>query len=222
MKLLLTTARNRFVRHLSQALAVRHRVVLTDTLPVRTRHAFVPCILNHRNTAVGRGSGCNHLDGLDGPFRGGLLSTGSPDALSVQPALGGVGGGCSPRGSIEFPRCHGPVSRRSPDHRAMVALAGRETADARLPPGRDRVPRVRERGKTPGRLSQAGFDPVEPELSCADGVTVQDAVQAVGGALTAELPGYSVFHIQSGLPGQRYGTERARRILGFNSTWRPA
>ena len=62
----------------------------------------------------------------------------------------------------------------------------------------------------------------DKEHSCPDGVTVQDTVEAVRRSLTAELPGYSVFHIQSGLPGQRYGTERAQRILGFKSTWRPA
>ena len=60
------------------------------------------------------------------------------------------------------------------------------------------------------------------EHPCSDGVTAQDAVEAVGRSLTAELPGYSVFHVQSQIPGQRYGTERAQRILGFKSTWRPA
>lgn len=47
------------------------------------------------------------------------------------------------------------------------------------------------------------------------GLYPKDLVQAVSGALVADLPPFSVFHIQSKVPGQRYGTGEAERVLGL-------
>lgn len=52
-----------------------------------------------------------------------------------------------------------------------------------------------------------------------DGLTMEDLIQAVFQSLTVELPTYSVFHIQSSVPGQRYSTEKAQRVLGYEPSW---
>ena len=47
------------------------------------------------------------------------------------------------------------------------------------------------------------------------GLYPTDLVQAVSRALVADLPPFSVFHIQSKVPGQRYETGEAERVLGL-------
>lgn len=223
MKLLLTTARNRLVQHLSQALAVRHRVVLTDTRPVKSRHAFVPCKLNH-DAATRR-----LVEGMDA-----IIWTGWTDP--------------SVDASIRLDRqtrCLYNLLRAASEagvprivQLSSLGIMDRYPADLRvterwLPWPAEEPPALAYRlgeivcrefareGQLHAVCLRLGSILWNTEHSCPDGITAQDAVEAVGRSLTTELPGYSVFHIQSGLPGQRYGTERAQRILGFKSTWRP-
>ena len=224
MKLLLTTARNRLVQHLSQALAVRHRVVLTDTLAVRSRHAFIPCDLNHdAETRL-------LVEAMDAIIWSGWTDPSEDPSLQLDRQTRCLYNLLWAAWEAGVPR----VVQLS-----SLAVMDQYPADLRvnerwLPSPTAEPPTLTYRLEEivcrefarEGRLQvvclRLGSILWNTEHPCSDGVTAQDAVEAVGRSLTAELPGYSVFHVQSQIPGQRYGTERAQRILGFKSTWRPA
>ena len=224
MKLLLTTARNRLVQHLSQALAVRHRVVLTDTRPVRSRHAFVPCNLNHdAETRL-------LVEGMDAIIWSGWTDPSEDVSLRLDRQT---------RCLYNLLRAASEAGVPRVVQLSSLAVMDRYPADLRvterwLPWPAEEPPTLAYRlgeivcrefareGKLQVVCLRLGSILWKTEHSRSDGVTAQDAVEAVGRSLTAELPGYSVFHIQSEVPGQRYGTERAQRTLGFESTWRPA
>lgn len=224
MKLLLTTARNRLVRHLSQALAARHRVVLTDTLPVRSRHVFVPCKLNHdAETRL-------LVEGMDAIIWTGWTDSSEDVSLRLDRQT---------RCLYNLLRAAWEAGVPRVVQLSSLGVMDRYPADLRvterwLPWPAGEPPTLAYRlgeivcrefareGRLQAVCLRLGSILWGTEHPCADGVTVQDAVEAVGLSLTAELPAYSVFHIQSGLPGQRYGTDRAQRVLSFKSTWRPA
>ena len=224
MKLLLTTARNRLVQHLSQALAVRHRVVLTDTLPVRSRHPFVPCNLNH-DTETRR-----LVEGMEAIIWTGWTDPAEDVSFRLDRQTRCLYNLLRAASEAGVPRVVQLSSLEIMDRYP----AGLRVTERWLPRPDEEPPALAYRlgeivcrefareGKLQAVCLRLGSILWDTEHSCPDGVTAQDAVEAVGRSLTAELPGYSVFHIQSGLPGQRYGTERAQRILGFKSTWRPA
>ena len=73
------------------------------------------------------------------------------------------------------------------------------------------------------RLGQLAFDSDAPPAS-ADELRIEDAVQAVGRAVTADLPPdstssrqrWTVLHIQSAVPGARYLTTTAERAIGYS------
>ncbi len=221
MKLLLTTARNRLTRHLSQALATRHQVVLTDTLPVRSRHPFVSCDLNHdAETRL-------LVEGMDAVIWSGWTDPSEDASLRLDRQT----------------RCLYNLLRAALDagvprvvQLSSLAVMDQYAADLRVTERWDPWPATEPPTLThrlgeilcrefarEGRLQvvclRLGAILWSPGHSGSDGVTVQDAVAAVGRSLTADLPAYSVFHIQSNVPGQRYGTERAQRILGFEPSW---
>ncbi len=72
------------------------------------------------------------------------------------------------------------------------------------------------------RLGELAFDSDAPPAS-ADELRIEDASQAVGRAVTADLPPdstssrqrWTVLHIQSALPGARYLTTTAERAIGY-------
>ena len=224
MKLLLTTARNRLVQHLAQDLAVRHQVVLTDTLPVRSRHPFVPCNLNH-DTETRR-----LVEGMEAIIWTGWTDPAEDVSLRMDRQTRCLYNLLRAAWEAGVPRVVQLSSLGVMDRYP----AGLRVTERWLPWPAEEPPTLTYRlgeivcrefareGKLKAVCLRLGTILWNREHSCPDGVTVQDTVEAVERSLTAELPGYSVFHIQSGLPGQRYGTERAQRILGFNSTWRPA
>ena len=224
MKLLLTTARNRLVPHLSQALAARHRVVLTDTLPVSSRHAFVPCKLNH--DAETR----RLVEGMDAIIWTGWTDPSEDASFRLDRQTRCLYNLLRAAWEAGVPRVvqlsslgvmdRYPAGLRVTERWLPWPAAEPPTLAYRL--GEIVCREFAREGKLQAVCLRLGSILWSTEHFCADGVTAQDAVEAVGRSLTAELPGYSVFHIQSGFPGQRYGTERAQRILGFESTWRPA
>lgn len=221
MKLLLTTARNRLVRHLSQALAARHRVVLTDTLPVRSRHAFVPCKLNHdTETRL-------LVEGMDAIIWSGWTDPSEDASFRLDRQTRCLYNLLQAAWEAGVPRVVqlsslGGMDRYPADLRVTERWLPRPAAE---PPtlayrlGEIVCREFAREGKLQAVCLRLGSILWGTENSGTDGVTLKDVVEAVGRSLTAELPGYSVFHIQSGLPGQRYGTDRAERILGFESTW---
>lgn len=224
MKLLLTTARNRLVQHLAQDLAVRHRVVLTDTLPVRSRHPFVPCNLNHD-------AGTRRLvEGMEAIIWTGWTDPAENVSLRLDRQTRCLYNLLRAASEAGVPRVvqlsslgvmdRYPAGLRVTERWFPWPAGEPPTLTYRL--GEIVCREFAREGKLQAVCLRLGSILWSTEHSCAAGVTVQDAVEAVRRSLTAELPGYSVFHIQSGLPGQRYGTERAQRILGFKSTWRPA
>ena len=224
MKLLLTTARNRLVQHLAQALAARHRVVLTDTLPVGSRHAFIPCKLNH-DTETRR-----LVEGMDAIVWTGWTDPAEDASVRLDRQTRCLYNLLRAAWEAGVPRVIqlsslGVMDRYPAGLRVTERWLPRPAAE---PPtlayrlGEIVCREFAREGKLQVVCLRLGSILWSTEHSRADGVTVQDVVEAVGRSLTAGLPGYSVFHIQSGLPGQRYATERAQRILGFESTWRPA
>ncbi len=221
MTLLLTTARNRLARHLAHALATRHRVVLTDTLPVRSRHRFVSCDLNHdAETRL-------LVEGMDAIIWSGWTDP-SEDASSrldrqtrclynLLWAAWEAGVARVVQLSSLAVMDQYPADVRITERWLPWPAAEPPTLTYRL--GEILCREFAREGKLQVVCLRLGAILWSPEHSCADGVTVQDAVEAVERSLTADLPAYSVLHIQSNLPGQRYGTERAQRILGFESSW---
>ncbi len=224
MKLLLTTARNRLTEHLAQALATRHRVVLTDTLPVRSRHQFVSCDLNHdAETRL-------LVEGMDAIIWPGWTDP-AEDASSrldrqtrcLYNLLWAAWEAGVPRvvqlSSLAVMDQY-PADLRVTERWLPWPAAEPPTLTYRL--GEIVCREFAREGKLQVVCLRLGSVLWSPEHSSSDGVTVQDAVAAVGRSLTADLPAYSVFHIQSNVSGQRYGTERAQRILGFESSRRRA
>ncbi len=221
MKLLVTTARNRFVQHLAQALATRDQVVLTDTLPVRSRHRFVSCDLNH-------GAGTRLLvEGMDAIIWSGW--TGSTAKASTRldrqtrclynllwAAWEAGVSRVVQLSSLEVMDQY-PADLRVTERWLPCPAAEPPTLAFRL--GEIVCREFAREGKLQVVCLRLGSILWSPERASADGVTLQDAVEAVRRSLYADLPAYSVFHIQSNVPGQRYGTERAQRILGFDSSW---
>ena len=75
------------------------------------------------------------------------------------------------------------------------------------------------------RLGDLVWEDGPPEAATSSALYVDDAVQAVGRALvapgapreaTATKAGWSVFHIQSAVPGARYMTGTAEESLGYS------
>ncbi len=224
MKLLLTTARNRLAQHLAQALATRHRVVLTDTLPVRNRHRFVSCGLSHDAEIR------SLVEGMDAIIWSGWTDPSEDVSVRVDRQT---------RCLYNLLRVAGEAGVPRVVQLSSLSVMDQYSADLRVTERWSPWPATEPPTLTYrlGEILCREFAREErlqvvclrlgsilwsPEHSCIDGVTVQDAVAAVERSLTADLPPYSVFHIQSNVPGQRYGTERAQRLLGFESAWSKA
>ena len=60
------------------------------------------------------------------------------------------------------------------------------------------------------------WDAISPEPVSSSALYLDDAVQAVEQALTAEIPDWSIFHIQSPVHNARYLTTAARQALGYS------
>lgn len=221
MKLLLTTARNRLTQHLAQVLSARHRVVLTDSLPVRSRHAFIRCDLNH--DAETR----RLVEGMDAIIWSGWTDPSEEVSLQLDRQTRCLYNLLWAAWEAGVPRVVQLSSLCVMDQYARDL----RITERWLPWPATEPPAVTYRlGEILCRefaresrhqvvCLRLGSILWSPGHCSSDGVTCRDVAEAVSRSLTAELPGYSLFHIQSKVSGQRYGTERAQRLLGFESSW---
>ena len=224
MKLLLTTARNRLARHLARALATRHRIVLTDTLPVPTRRRFVSCALNHDDETR------QLVEGMDAVIWSGWTDPSEDASLRLDRQTRCLYNLLRAAREAGVPRVvqlsslavmdQIPSDLRVTERWLPLPAADPPILTYRL--GEILCREFAREGKLQVVCLRLGSILWGSEGASADGVTIQDAVEAVERSLAAELPGYSMFHIQSGVPGQRFDTGRAQRNLGFNSSWRQA
>ncbi len=65
------------------------------------------------------------------------------------------------------------------------------------------------------RLGELAWDTDQGGAAATSALHPHDAIQAVERALTAEVSGWNIFHIQSAVPNARYLTEAAEGTLGY-------
>ena len=218
MKLLLTVGSQRLPQHLANALRRDHEIVLTDDDFQQTPHAFVPCDLNHGASTVLLTQGVNtiiHFGWVD-PEEDASLQL---DRLTRRTF------------NLLSAACEAKVSRLI--YLSSLSLMHRYSEDMK----------VTERWRPVPTTDPPSLGPYLGEIVCREfarerklqvvclrlgevmweqgagtspwGLHPQDLERSVERTLGAELPPYSVYHIQSKVPGQRYDTAEAERVLGL-------
>ncbi len=218
MKLLLTVGAHRLPQYLADALCSDHEIVLTDDDFHQTAHAFVPCDLGHDDATR------RLTRGVDSIIHFGWVDPEEDASLQLDRQTRRTF-------NLLSAACEAEVSR-------LIYLSSLD-----LMHGYPQEMKVTERWRPVPTTDPETLAPYLGEFVCREfarerklqvvclrldevmweqvagappwGLHPQDLEQTVRRALVANLPPYSVFHIQSKVPGQRYDTEEAERVLGL-------
>lgn len=218
MKILITGAASRLSQELADSLSGDHDVTLTDRKGVSTDHTFVRSELGHdeaTNTLV---------RGMDAIVHSGEMDRDASATDSLDAAMRGTYDLLYAAAEEGVPRLVFLSSLRLLD-RYDEDMVVRETW--RPTPTTDtdvlcyhlgefvcrEYAREQKIDVVCLRLGELAWD--EPGEASSSAVYPNDAIQAVSASLAAELSTWNIFHIQSGVPDQRFTTLVAQETLGY-------
>ncbi len=218
MKLLLTVGAHRLTQHLADALSPDHTIILADDAHQQTFHSFVRCDLDDEQATarLTRGVGAIIHFGWVNPEEDASqqLDRQTRQTFNLLCAAGEAG---VPRviylSSLSL--MHGFSEKLRVTERWRPAPT---TDPLTLAPYLGEIvcrefARERRLQVVCLRLGEVAWE--QGFRVPAWGLYPRDLVHAVDRALVADLPYFSVFHIQSKLPDQRYETGEAERVLGL-------
>ncbi len=219
MKILLTSAFTTLAQFLADSLALEHEVVMTNITPVQTKHKFVLSELGHdkqTNELVRGVDAIVHTgkvdpklspsDQLDFQTRRlyNLLSAASEEKVPKFIFMSTVWV------VIKYPEEYIVTERWKPALSSEVTTMCHRLGEYTC----REFAREHKINVVCLRFGDLVFDPKVVRFP-KTALYLDDALQAVQKSLTAGLPTWSLFHIQSQVPDQRFITTEAQGALGF-------
>ena len=221
LKLLLTVGAHRLTQHLADALSPDHTIVLTADAHQQTVHSFVRCDLDDEQATarLTRGVGAIVHFGWVDPEEDASqqLDRQTRQTFNLLCAASEAG---VPR--VIYLSSLGLMHRYSEKLRVTERWRPAPTTDLRtLAPYLGEIvcrefARERRLQVVCLRLGEVAWK--QGSRASVWGLYPKDLVHAVCRALVADLPHFSVFHIQSTVPDQRYDTGEAERVLGLEAS----
>ena len=224
MKLLLTTGAHRLTQHLADAFSSDHTIVLTDDAPQQTVHSFIRCDLDHDQTTTRLTQGVSaivHFGWVDPDEDVSLqLDRQTRRTFNLLSAADEAG---IPRviylSSLSLMQGYSEKLRVNERWRPLPTTNPQILAPYLGEIVCREFARERRLQVVCLRLGEMMWEQGSRNSGC--GLYPKDLVRAVSRALVADLPPFSVFHIQSKMPGQRYETGEAERVLGLELSQEP-
>ena len=228
MKILITSAASRLARELASGLSRSHDVLLTDRRQVSTERNFVRADLGHDESTN------DLVRGMDAIVHSGETDPGASVSEQLDVAMRCTYNLLSAAGEEGVPRLIYLSSLRildAYDEDLVVTERWRPVPTTDVPVlcyhlG-EYVCREFAREKRIEvaclRLGEMVWGEEEAAAGSSSALHVDDAIQAVEGALVGSLPTgasrspatWGIFHVQSTVPGGRYLTKAAQENLGY-------
>lgn len=218
MKLLFTVGAHRLTKHLADAFSSDHDIVLIDDAAMQTVHGFVRCDLDH-DEATSRST-----QGVSAIIHFGWVDPDEDVSLQLDRQT---------RRTFNLLRAADEAGVHRVIYLSTLSLMEGYSEELRVTERWRPLPTTNPQILAPylGEIVCREFarerrlqvvclrlgEMIWDQASGASGSRLypEDLVRAVSRSLVADLPPFSVFHIQSKVPGQRYETGEAERVLGL-------
>ncbi|MBM3934526.1 MAG: NAD(P)-dependent oxidoreductase [SAR202 cluster bacterium] len=219
MKILLTSAYTTLAQYLADSLAGEHEITMTHIAPVKTKHRFVQAELGHdkdTNELVRGMDAIIHTGKVDPKWSDSekldyqtrrlynLLWAASEEKVAKFIYLGSL------RVMFTYPEEYIVTERWKPSMSTDVPVLCHRLGEYTC----REFAREHKINAVCLRLGDLVFDPAKVDYP-KTALYLDDMLQSVQKSLTAKLPTWALFHIQSQMPDQRFITTEAQQTLGF-------